>query len=119
MRQTPGMIEMLRFFGRLIALAFIIGIAGAGLAHAGPYEDALPGFTTDEYSDSIEALNAVAASGSPLAPGLVAALLEGRLAFSAKDKKVFIKTADDKLLDAETGKPFTGTPPDDIDTVRL
>ncbi|MEP7031269.1 MAG: urea ABC transporter permease subunit UrtB [Pseudolabrys sp.] len=110
---------MFRFFGRLIALAFIIGITGAGLAYAGPYEDALPGFTTDEYSDSIEALNAVAASGSPLAPALVAALQDGRLAFSAKDKKVFIKTADGKLLEAETGQPFTGTPPDDIDDVRV
>jgi hypothetical protein len=37
--------------------------------------------------------------------------------FSAAQKKVYIKTKDDKLLDATTGKPFTGTPPDDIDTV--
>ena len=37
--------------------------------------------------------------------------------FSAEEKKVFIKTKDDKLLDAATGKPFTGTPPDDIDNV--
>ena len=37
--------------------------------------------------------------------------------FSAEKKQVFIKTKDDKLLDAATGKPFTGTPPDDIDTV--
>ena len=46
-------------------------------------------------------------------------LQNGRLQFSAKDKKVFIKTADDKLIDAETGKPFDGAPPDDLDTVRV
>jgi len=39
--------------------------------------------------------------------------------YSARDKKVFIKTKDDKLLDAATGQPATGTPPDDIDNVRL
>ena len=37
--------------------------------------------------------------------------------FSAEKKKVYIKTKDGKLLDAATGKPFTDTPPDDIDTV--
>ena len=31
-----------------------------------------------------------------------------RLLFSAKDKKVYIKTKDDKLLDAATGKPAEG-----------
>ncbi len=37
--------------------------------------------------------------------------------FSAKDRKVFIKTADDKLIDAATGKPFDGAAPDDLDNV--
>ena len=37
--------------------------------------------------------------------------------FSAAQKKVYIKTKDDKLLDAATGKPVAGAPPDDIDTV--
>lgn len=107
---------------RLIALVFAIGFlvaASATAALAGPYEDALPGFTTDEYSDTIDAVNAVAVSGSPLAAPLIAALQDGRLLFSAKDKKVFIKTKDDKLLDAATGQPFAGTPPDDVDTVRV
>ena len=39
--------------------------------------------------------------------------------FSAKEKKVYIKTKDDKLLDAATGKPAEGAAPDDIDNVRL
>ncbi len=37
--------------------------------------------------------------------------------FRADGKTVYIKTKDDKLLDAATGKPFTGKAPDDIDTV--
>jgi urea transport system permease protein len=109
------------FSERLIALVFAIGmlVGGIGIGHAGPYEDALAGFTTDEFADTADSVTAVATSGSPLAPALIAALQDGRLLFSAKDKKVFIKTADDKLLDAETGKPFEGTPPDDIDPVRV
>src|SRR4051812_33064415 len=109
------------FSDRLIALVFAVGmlVGGIGIGHAGPYEDALAGFTTDEFSDTADSVTAVATSGSPLAPALIAALQDGRLLFSAKDKKVFIKTADDKLLDAETGKPFEGTPPDDVDAVRV
>src|SRR5665213_4220422 len=103
---------------RLIALVFAIGLliaASANAALAVPYEDALPGFTTDEYSVTIDAVNAVAVSGNPLAAPLIAALQDGRLLFSAKDKKVFIKTKDDKLIDAATGKPIDGAGPDDID----
>src|SRR5580698_2448781 len=112
---------MRALYDRIIAFVFILGLLvfGAGLAHAGPYEDALTGFTTDDFSDTIDSVNAVVASGSPLAAPLIEALQDSRLMYSAKDKKVFIKTKDGKLLDAETGKPVEGAPPDDIDTVRL
>jgi urea transport system permease protein len=117
----PETKEMRVFNDRLIALVCAIGmlVASIGPGHAGPYEDALAGFTTDEYSDTADALTAVATSGSPLAAPLIEALQDGRLQFSAKDKKVYIKIKDDKLIDAETGKPVEGTPPDDIDTVRV
>ncbi len=39
--------------------------------------------------------------------------------FSAEKKQVFIKTKAGKLLDAATGAAVAGTPPDDIDTVRV
>ena len=110
---------MRRFYGWSLALAFVIGLAASTAAFADAYEDALAGFTTDEYSDTSESITAVATSGNPLAAPLIAAIQDGRLQFSAKDKKVFIKTADDKLIDAATGKPFEGTPPDDIETVRV
>jgi urea transport system permease protein len=112
---------MRNFCGRILALVFVLGllVAGAGLAHAGPYADALEKFTTDDYADTADAITAVATSGDPLAVPLVEALQDARLMFSAKDKKVFIKTKDDKLIDAATGKPVDGAGPDDIDTVRV
>jgi urea transport system permease protein len=112
---------MRNFYDRVLALVFILGllVAGAGFANAGPYEDALEKFTTDDYADTADAVTAVATSGSPLAAPLVEALQDARLMFSAKDKKVFIKTKDDKLIDAATGKPAEGAAPDDIDVVRV
>ena len=90
--------------------------AGAG-AHAGPYEDALAGFTQGSLSDTGEAIDKVIASGNPLAEPVLKALKNAKLMFSAEQKKVYIQTADDKLLDAATGKPFDGKAPDDIDNV--
>jgi urea transport system permease protein len=119
-KSMPGTIEAMRaFHDRLAALVIALGlfIAAAVPAAAGPYEDALVGFTTGSLSDTGDAIKAVAASGSPLAEKLLTALLDARLMYSAEAKKVYIKTKDDKLLDAATGQPFTGTPPDDIDNV--
>ena len=110
---------MRSFHDRLIALALAFGLvfAAVAAAHAGPYEDALAGFTEGSLHDTGEAIDKVIASGSPLAKPVLEALQDARLMFSAEKKQVFIKTKDDKLLDAATGKPFTGTPPDDIDNV--
>ena len=109
------------YYDRIKAFAFILGLllVGAGHAYAGPYEDAMPGFTTDEFDDTINSVNAVVASGNPLAAQLIEALQDSRLMFSAEEKKVYIKSKADKLLDAMTGKPIEGAPPDDIDAVRL
>lgn len=110
-----------QFYDRILAIVFAIAlsVAATGFAHAGPYEDALEKFTTDDFADTADAVTAVATSGNPLAAPLIQALQNGQLQYSTKDKKVFIKTADDKLIDAETGKPFDGTAPDDLDTVRV
>jgi urea transport system permease protein len=115
----PGMIAMRSFHDRMVALVCALGIVFAvtATAHAGPYEDALVGFTEGSLSDTGEAINKVVASGSPLAAQVLGALQDARLMFSAAEKKVYIKTKDDKLLDAATGKPIAGAPPDDVDTV--
>jgi len=110
---------MRSFYDRMMALVFAVGLLlfVALNAQAGPYEDALQGFTEGSLSDTGNAINGVVASGNPLARQILQALQDARLMFSATEKKVYIKTKDDKLLDAATGKPFTGAPPDDIDTV--
>src|SRR5664279_659613 len=112
---------MSKTYERILALVFAIGllVGVAGLAHAGPYEEALEKFTTDDFADTADAITAVATSGNPFAAPLIQALQDGRLMFSAKDKKVFIKTKDDKLIDAMTGKPVDGAGPDDVDVVRV
>jgi urea transport system permease protein len=106
-------------YDRMVALVFLLGLlfVGAGGAHAGPYEDALVGFTQGSLSDTGEAIEKVVASGNPLAKPLLEALKDARLMYSAEQKKVFIQTKDDKLLDAATGKPIAGKAPDDIDNV--
>jgi urea transport system permease protein len=115
----PGILEMRGFTDRLIALALVLGllIAGAAAAHAGPYEDALAGFTEGSLSDTGNAINGVVASGNPLAGAVLEAAQDARLLYSAEQKKVYIKTKAGELLDAATGKAIAGTPPDDIDNV--
>ncbi|HVZ51989.1 MAG TPA: urea ABC transporter permease subunit UrtB, partial [Pseudolabrys sp.] len=111
---------MRSFLSRIFALLFAVGLcfAATGSAHAGPYEDALTGFTTDDFSDTADAINAVAATGDPRAAKLLEALQDSRLLFSAEKKQVFIKGKDDKVTDAATGAAVA-TPPDDTDNVRL
>ncbi len=106
---------------RLAALPLVFGFAFvslfAGAAYAGPYEDALAGFTQGSLSDTGDAIQKVVASGNPLAEQVLSALQDGRLMYSAEQKAVYIQTKNGKLLYASTGKPFTGKPPDDIDNV--
>src|SRR5262249_40946363 len=102
-----------RFGAFVIALLLLLAAAPA---HADAYEDALIGFTQGSLSDTGDAIDAVVASGSPQAAALLEALKDARLMFSAQEKKVYIKTKDDKLIDAATGQPVA-TPPDDLDTV--
>ena len=110
---------MRSFHDRMVALVCALGfvLAATAIAHAGPYEDALVGFTEGSLSDTGDAIDKVVASGNPMAAQVLGALEDARLMFSAAQKKVYIKTKDDKLLDAATGKPVAGVAPDDIDTV--
>jgi urea transport system permease protein len=97
-------------------LALAVGI---GPAQAGPYEEALTGFTADSFSATGRSIDAIAESGNPLAARVLEALQDRRLLYSAEAKKVFFRDKDEKLFDAATGKLVAGTPPGDIDSVRL
>jgi urea transport system permease protein len=103
--------------GLLIALALVVGLQAAALA--GAYEDALPNFTTDSFSDTADAIDQVASSGHRLAAPLLEALQDERLMYSGETKKVFIKQSDGTLIDATTGAPISSDPPADLDSVRL
>ncbi len=111
----------MNFFKRLSFLAFVVLALGAIAlpTKAGPYEDALTGFTEDSFRATMKSIDAVAESGSPLAARVLEALRDRRLLYSATAKKVFFKDKDDRLFDAATGQPATATPPADMDTVRV
>jgi urea transport system permease protein len=104
----------------LLALALALGLClGHTRAHAAALDEALTSFTADDFDQTETAINAVAASGSPRAEVILRALQNGQLMFSAAQKRVYIQDDAGKLFDAATGAPVAGTPPDDLDTVRI
>jgi urea transport system permease protein len=112
---------MLGLCNRLLALLFVLGILVAlpAAAVSGPYEDALARLLTDDFSDTIEAVNGVAASGSPLAATVIEALQDERLFFSAESKTVYFRDAAGQLIDATTGRPAAGAAPADLSQVQI
>ncbi len=81
--------------------------------------EALARFLEDDFSETDAGVSAVAASGDPRAATIVEALQDGRLLFSAQEKKVYYKDKSDRLFDAETGDELTGAPPADMSPVRI
>src|SRR6201995_2737697 len=102
---------------RALALAFFL-IVFAVPAFAGPFEDAVGKFATDDFSDTEEAIGPVASSGNPLAFPIISALRDERLMFDADSKKVYIKQADGKAIDAATGAAVAAIP-DSASAVNL
>jgi urea transport system permease protein len=106
-----------------VALAVLLSALmlsfAAPAAHAATLEEAIPHFTADDFTETDAGISAVAESGDPRAAAIIEALQDGRLLFSAEQKKVFYKDADGKLFDAVTGAAATGAPPADLDAVRI
>ena len=90
---------------RALPFAFLLIIATALPVMAGPFEDAVGKFANDEFSDTEEAIGAVVASGNPLAYRIISALQDDRLMADPDTKKVYVKEADGKIIDAATGAP--------------
>src|SRR5438477_8639101 len=104
---------------RLRALALSVFLLVVALpAFAGPFEDAVGKFATDDFSDTDEAIGAVAASGNPQAFAIISALQDGRLMFDADTKKVYVNQPDGKVIDAATGAAVDRLP-DSAEAVRL
>lgn len=93
-------------------------IAFALPAFAGPFEDAVAKFANDDYSDTDEAISAVASSGNKLAFPIINALQDGRLMADPDSKKVYVTGTDGKSIDAATGEPVVSVP-DSASAVRL
>jgi urea transport system permease protein len=94
-----------RFFA---VLALIVATALPALAN--PFEDAVAKFANGSFADSMEAVEAIAASGNAEAHSIISALQESRLLADPDTKKVYIKAADGKYLDAATGQPVASVP---------
>ena len=109
-----------KFVDRLRTLVFsvILFAAFAVPALAGPFEDAVGKFANDEFSDTEEAVGAIATSGNPLAFPIISALQDGRLSADPDTKKVFITQDDGKFVDAATGAAVDKLP-DNAAAVRL
>ncbi|MBR0685962.1 urea ABC transporter permease subunit UrtB [Bradyrhizobium manausense] len=93
-------------------------IAFALPAFAGPFEDAVAKFANDDYSDTEEAIGAVASSGNKLAFPIINALQDGRLMADPDSKKVYVTGTDGKSIDAATGEAVASVP-DSASAVRL
>ena len=103
---------------RAALLAILLTAAFAVPALAGPFEDAVAKFANDDFSDTDEAIGAVATSGNPLAFPIISALQEGRLSADPESKKVFVTGSDGKIIDAATGAAVDKLP-DGAAAVRL
>ena len=73
------------------------GVRRSAAVKAANLEEAVAHFTDDDFSETDAGISAVAESGDPRAAAIIEALQDGRLQFSAEQKKVFYKDADGKL----------------------
>jgi urea transport system permease protein len=112
-----NVLDHVRTLVRPFALALVL-IVVALPALAGPFEDAVGKFATDDFSDTEEAIGTIATSGNPLAYPIINALQEERLMADPDSKKVYIKQTDGKAIDAATGAPVDAIP-DSASAVRL
>jgi urea transport system permease protein len=103
---------------RTFFLCLFLIAASAVPALAGPYEDGIAKFSTDDFSDTEEAVGIVAQSGNPLAFDIISALQDGRLMANPDTKAVFLTRRDGQILDAATGTAV-GSIPDGAVAVRL
>jgi urea transport system permease protein len=101
-----------------LPFALLLIFATALPVVAGPFEDAVAKFANDEFSDTEEAIGALAAGGNPLAYTIISALQDGRLMADPDTKKVYVTAPDGKIIDAASGAPVESIP-DSAAAVRL
>ena len=99
-------------FALLLVFAMVLPV------FAGPFEDAVGKFANDDYSDTGDAVAALATSGNPLAYTIIRALQDGRLMADTGSKKVYVTQPDGGIIDAATGASLTSMP-DSATAVRV
>ena len=100
-----------------LILAFALALPVlATAARAQDISAALAKLTTDSYSDTVEAVGELAASGHPRAAVLIQAIQDGKLEFDTASKTVALRTAAG-VVDAATGTALA-TPPAGLSAVR-
>jgi urea transport system permease protein len=91
-------------FQRLAAAAiFIATLFSAPLSIAGPFEDALPKLASDSFSDTADAITAIAASGHADAEAVISGISAGRVLFDPATKAVYLRAADGSTKNLLTG----------------
>ncbi|MGL4325823.1 MAG: urea ABC transporter permease subunit UrtB, partial [Beijerinckiaceae bacterium] len=109
----------MRKFWRTVALCLmawlLVGLHPVGASAA--FEDALDGFTTDQFSDTEKSIAALMSSGDPKALDVLEALADRRLLFVAATKGLFIQARNGAVTDVRTGQ--TVAQPPDSSPVRL
>jgi urea transport system permease protein len=100
------------FFKTFRALPLALALIAASMlpAVAGPFEDAVGKFANDEFSDTEEAIAAIATSGNQRAHAIISALQDGRLLADPETKKIYLNQPDAKSIDAVTGAPVASVP---------
>jgi urea transport system permease protein len=99
-----------RLTGTLLVALFALCAASLfGRASAQDISAPLAQLAADNYADTETALAALALSGSPAAAGIVSALADGKLVFSAAPRQVFIR-GDAGLVDPLTLQPVADPP---------
>jgi urea transport system permease protein len=92
------------------ASALIFTLLCAPLAQAGPFEDALPKLAADSFSDTADAITAIAASGHADAEPVVSSIGQGNVLFDPATKSVYLREAGGKLKNLATGAVETKVP---------
>lgn len=80
---------------------------------------ALGHFVEDDFSETDAGITEVAATGDARAATIIEALQDGRLQYSAEQKKVFYTDKSGALIDALSGASIDGAAPGDLEKVHL
>jgi urea transport system permease protein len=104
---------------RVLALALAALLLGATVSRAATLAEAMAGFGNDDFTSTVEAVNAIAATGDRRAQTVLEALRDGNLLFLPGKPGVYIRDPSGALADAGTGAAATVADPSVLSPVRL